>query len=83
MIAAGLSILALLFDEQEGLLHQDYGTGAPIGWLETAAVDYSIALGKTWVGRQVTIRCSLSGVLSYVSDFNRRSEWSTSAKFTT
>ena len=80
LIGAGLSILVLLFNEHEGLLNQDYGTGAPIGWLETKAVDNSIALGKTGVGRQITIRCSLSAVFSYVSDFNRRSEWSTSAK---
>ena len=80
LIGAGLSILALLFNEHEGLFNQDYGTGAPIGWLETEAVDNSITLGKAGVGRQITIQCSLSVVFSYVSDFSRHPEWSTSAK---
>ena len=80
LIGAGLSILTLLFDEHEGLLTQDYGTGAPIGWLETEAVGHSIALSKTEVGRQITIRCPLSVVFSYVSDFSRHPEWTTSVK---
>ena len=80
LIGAGLSILALFFDEHEGLFNQDYGTGAPIGWLETEAVDKSIAIGKTKAGRQITIQCPLSVVFSYVSDFSRYPEWTTSVK---
>ena len=78
LIGAGLSILTLLFNEHESLFTQDHGTGAPIGWLKTEAVDNSIALGKTEAGRQITIQCPLNVVFSYVSDFSRRPEWTTS-----
>ena len=78
LIGAALSILALLFNEHEGLFTQDHGTGAPIGWLETEAVDNSIALGRDEAGRQITIQRPLSVVFSYVSDFRHYPEWANS-----